>query len=204
MENAVSILLVELKSHYEPEPRVLEYLDDVAPRSVWDLGSNTGEYARLSSERGIPTTAFDVDPGAVEVCWRRVRERRETNLLPLVMDLTNPSPDLGWDQAERAGLTARGPADLVLCLALVHHLAIGNNVPLEKVASFLGRLGRSVVVEFVPKSDPQVRRMLATRTDVFPDYTREGFEKAFAREFTLQRSEPLPDSERRLYLYQRS
>jgi hypothetical protein len=95
------------------------------------------------------------------------------------MDLTNPSGDLGWDNEERMSLSARGPADLALALALVHHLAIGNNVPLDRVAAFLRRLCRRLVLEFVPKEDSQVRRLLASRDDIFPGYTEEGLEAAF-------------------------
>ena len=124
-------------------------------------------------------------------------------LLPLLVDLTNPSPALGWDHAERASLLQRGPADCVLALALVHHLAIGNNVPLARVAAFLARAGRSLIIEFVPKSDSQVRRLLATREDVFPGYDRAGFEAAFADLFATEAAEPIPGSERILYLMRR-
>ena len=169
---------------------------------MWDLGANTGLFSRLASERGIETLAFDLDPAAVELCYRKVRDDGETQLLPLVMDLANPSSAVGWDEAERQGLRARGPADLVLALALVHHLAIGNNVPLERVARFFRGVGRALVVEFVPKSDSQVVRMLATREDVFPEYTRDGFEKAFASCWSLRRSQKIEGTERVLYLYE--
>jgi hypothetical protein len=180
-----------------------EFLARVAPQTVWDLGANTGEFSRIASEQGITTVAFDVDPAAVEKNYRRVRDARESNLLPLVMDLTNPSPALGWDHHERSSLAERGPADLVMALALVHHLAISNNVPLEHVARFLARLGRHVVVEFVPKGDSQVQRLLATRADVFPDYTRAGFESALAAHFSTLDVRPLSGSERVLYLLRR-
>jgi len=115
-------------------------------------------------------------------------------------DLTNPSPDLGWALRERRSLPARGPADLLLALALVHHLAIGSNVPLDQVARYFRSLGEWLIVEFVPKSDSQVQRLLASREDIFPDYTVSGFETAFRRCFEVVRSVPVPDSERTLYL----
>jgi hypothetical protein len=182
---------------------VREFIVRVAPSTVWDLGANTGEFSRIAAERGIATVAFDVDPAAVEKNYRLVRERKETHILPLLMDLTNPSPALGWDHRERASLADRAPADLVLALALIHHLAISNNVPLERVARFFSRLGRALVIEFVPKSDSQVQRLFATRTDVFPHYHRAGFEAAFAPYFDTVDVRLVEGSERTLYLLRR-
>ena len=182
---------------------VAAFIERAAPDTVWDLGANDGTFSRLAAARGLPTVAADIDPAAVEHNWRRVRQDGEENLLPLLMDLTNPSPALGWDHAERDGLLQRGPAGCVLALALVHHLAISNNVPLPRVAAFLARAGRSLIIEFVPKSDSQVRRLLATREDVFPAYDRAGFEAAFAADFTIEATAPIPASERTLYLMRR-
>lgn len=182
---------------------VHDFIARARPACVWDLGANTGEFSRLAAQQGIATVAFDVDAAAVEKNYRAVRARGESNLLPLVMDLTNPSPALGWDHEERASLAGRGPADLVLALALVHHLAISNNVPLDRVARFLARVGKALVIEFVPKSDSQVQRLLATREDVFPGYTRDGFEAAFAPYFETVDQRPVDDSERVLYFMQR-
>jgi len=179
------------------------FLERAAPQSVWDLGANTGRFSRLASRREIPTAAFDIDPGAVERNYQKVRANGEVNLLPLIMDLTNPSSDLGWSHQERSSLIGRGPADLVMALALVHHLAIANNVPLDQVASFFSACGEWLIIEFVPKSDSQVQRLLATREDIFPGYTREGFEESFGRTFTIVAAEAIQDSERILYLMQR-
>lgn len=179
------------------------FLERAAPDTVWDLGANDGTFSRLAAARGIPTVAADVDPAAVEHNWRQVKARGEERLLPLLQDLTNPSPDQGWDHAERASLRARGPAGCVLALALVHHLAISNNVPLDRLASFLAGVGRTLIVEFVPKDDSQVRRLLATREDVFPDYGPAGFEAAFAARFAIEARERIPGSERTLYLMRR-
>lgn len=119
------------------------------------------------------------------------------------MDLTNPSPALGWDHAERMSLLQRGPAEAVLALALVHHLAISNNVPLPKLASFFAAAGRLLIVEFVPKTDSQVRRLLSTREDIFPDYHLEGFRAAFSTAFEILREEPIAGTERALLLMRR-
>lgn len=171
--------------------------------TIWDLGANTGRFSRVAAETGAYVCAFDVDPAAVE---RNVREgvaKGERRILPLLQDLTNPSPALGWANAERASLAQRGPADVVLALALVHHLAISNNVPLEQLCGYLASLGRRLVLEFVPKTDSQVKRLLATREDVFPRYTLEGLLEASARSFTLLAREPIPGSERTLLLLER-
>src|SRR5207249_6622227 len=114
----------------------------------------------------------DLDPACVERNYRDAVDGDETDVLPLVMDLSNPSPAIGWAGTERMSLADRGPADLALALALIHHLAIGNNVPLGRIAAYLGELCTWLAVEFVPKSDPKVQVLLASREDVFPGYTR--------------------------------
>ena len=129
-----------------------------------------------------------------------MRAKGETGILPLLLDITNPSPAQGWAHTERLSIADRGPADAVLALALVHHLAIGHNLPLERIARFFARLGRRLVIEFVPKSDSQVQRLLRNRPDIFPEYTREGFERAFARHFEINEATPVAHSERTLYL----
>jgi ribosomal protein L11 methylase PrmA len=180
--------------------QMLRFLRGLGARTVWDLGANTGEYSRAAREAVPSVVAFDLDPAAVERNYRRVRAEGESGVLPLLLDLTNPSPALGWAHRERLSLEERGPADVLLALALVHHLAIGHNLPLERVAGFLARLGRSLIIEFVPKSDSQVRRLLRDRSDIFPDYTREGFETAFRSCFRIEQVAPIGDSERSLYL----
>jgi hypothetical protein len=171
---------------------------------VWDLGANTGEYSRVAGEVAPLVVAFDLDPAAVERNYRRVRKEGETRILPLLLDLTNPSPAQGWAGRERLSLEERGPADAVLALALIHHLAIGHNLPLERIAAYLARLGRSLIIEFVPKSDSQVKRLLLSRPDIFPDYTKEGFEEAFRHHYTIQAVTPVENSERWLYRMSRS
>jgi ribosomal protein L11 methylase PrmA len=171
-----------------------------SPATVWDLGANTGDYSRAARTVAARVVSFDIDPAAVERNYRRVRADGETGILPLRMDLTNPSPALGWAHRERQSLEERGPADALLALALVHHLAIGHNLPLERIADGFARLGRALVIEFVPKSDSQVQRMLRSRPDIFPSYTREGFEAAFLKSFAIEAVEPVSGSERVLYL----
>jgi hypothetical protein len=184
------------------ERLVAAMLEEAAPSVVWDLGANTGHFSRVASDTGAFTVSADFDPGAVEINYRTVKEKGERRLLPLLLDLTNPTPGIGWDNSERDSLRARGPADLVMALALVHHLAIGNNVPFPQLASFFASLAEWLLIEFVPKDDPQVQLLLRSRQDIFSDYTRESFEAAFAGRFRIVRAEPLPSSDRRLYLMQ--
>jgi len=171
---------------------------------VWDLGANTGFFSRLASARGLNTIAFDIDPVAVDKNYRQCRQNEEKFLLPLLLDLTNPAPALGWENRERMSLAERGPADLIMALALVHHLAISNNLPLEMIAAFLARNCRKLIIEFVPKSDSQVQRLLASRADIFSDYTQTGFEQAFLREFRILATEKVRESERVLYLMEKA
>ncbi len=178
---------------------VVNHLSGAMARTVWDLGANTGEYSRAAREVASQVISFDVDPAAVERNYRRVRAQSETGILPLLLDLTNPSPAQGWAGRERLSLAERGPADALLALALVHHLAIGHNLPLDRIAQYLSRLGRRLIIEFVPKSDSQVKRLLVSRPDIFPGYTKEGFEAAFSREYEIEAASRIADSERWLY-----
>jgi hypothetical protein len=175
-------------------------LNEIRPGQVWDIGANTGLFSRLSSRAGIPTVAIDIDPAAVEKNYRQCKQDHEKFLLPLVGDITNPSPGIGWENEERRSLLQRGPVDAILALALVHHLAIANNLPLARIAEFFSRACRTLIIEFIPKSDSQVRRLLATREDIFPGYDVAGFEKEFRAFFAIERREPIRESERFLYL----
>jgi len=172
----------------------------VQPGQVWDLGANNGEFSRLAADQGIETVAFDIDPDAVEKNYQVVKKNGERKMLPLVMDFTNPSPAIGWDNRERDSLADRGPVDMVLALALIHHLAISNNVPLNRLAESLAALGYWLLIEFVPKEDSQVQRLLATHEDIFTHYTPAGFEEAFSQSFEIVQKTPIEGSRRTLYL----
>ena len=168
-----------------------------------DLGSNTGRFSRLGLAHGFDVVAMDIDELAVERAYCESARDGSENFLPLVQDLTNPTPALGWAHRERMSLAGRGPARVLMALALIHHLAISNNVPLADCARYFSELGEFLIIEFVPRSDSQVRRLLATREDVFPGYSQAGFEAAFAEYFELLRVETVTGSERGLYLMRR-
>jgi ribosomal protein L11 methylase PrmA len=182
---------------------VSEYLEAIAPECVWDLGANTGVYSRIAAEQGAAVVAFDVDPACVERNYLDVRKQNEERVLPLLLDLVNPSPAIGWANAERSSLAERRHPDALLALALVHHIAISNNVPLPHIADYFAELSANLVIEFVPKSDAKVKVLLASREDIFPSYTRDGFETAFARRFEILKTNEIPGSERTLYRMRR-
>jgi hypothetical protein len=188
------------EAHDDKKRLILQFLDILEPKNVWDLGANDGTFSRLASDREIPTISFDYDPVCVEKSYLRVRRDNEDSILPLLMDLANPSPDLGWNSAERDSFSARGPCNTLMALALVHHLAISNNVPLVKIASFLRGICHSLIIEWIPKEDTQVQRLLTTREDIFVDYTKECFEESFKRYFDIIEYKRIKESHRILYL----
>jgi hypothetical protein len=179
-----------------------EWTNSTQPALVWDLGANNGVFSRVSagSQPAPMVSSWDIDPAAVEQNYRQVKTEKNERVLPLLLDLTNPSPAIGWANRERDSFGGRGPADLTLALAVIHHMAISNNVPLSQLADFFAETGKWLVIEFVPKSDSQVQKLLASREDIFPSYTREGFEDAFSRRFKIHEAVPVKESERVLYL----
>ncbi|OPZ16662.1 MAG: hypothetical protein BWZ10_01374 [candidate division BRC1 bacterium ADurb.BinA364] len=183
----------------EKKRLVGEFLRHSAPRTVWDLGANTGAFSRIAAEHASRVIALDSDPGAVDINYRQCRRDGDEKILPLAMDLTNPSPGIGWMNMERKTLLSRGPADAALALALVHHLAISNNLPFEAIADGFARMCRDLIVEYVPKEDSQAQRLLYSREDVFDRYTQNGFEQAFAARFDIVRTTPIPGTLRTLY-----
>jgi ribosomal protein L11 methylase PrmA len=187
------------------ESLVAEFVDAVAVagRTIHDFGANTGRFSRLIARPDRYVVAHDVDEMAVEHHYRHVVADKSEGVLPLVLDLTNPSPARGWALEERDAITDRMAGDTVVALALIHHLAISNNVPLDRLAAFFARLAAALVIEFVPKEDSQVQRLLATRKDIFPTYTIEDFERTFGERFEIVRRTLVPGTSRTLYAMRR-
>ncbi|MDD4856714.1 MAG: SAM-dependent methyltransferase [Candidatus Krumholzibacteria bacterium] len=182
------------------ERLVEEFLHGLEPGMVWDLGANTGRFSRIAAVQGRYVASFDVDPAAVEKNYLSCVEDGRRNILPLLLDLANPTSGMGWAGTERMSLLERGPAETALVLALIHHLAISNNLPFDRIAGFLSEICTNLIVEFVPKDDSQVRRLLVCREDVFDEFTQKHFEEAFGRFFRIVRAEKIADSLRTLYL----
>lgn len=176
------------------------FLQEARPKVVWDLGANTGLFSDIAGKQGIQVISFDSDPACVEENYLK---GKRPNVLPLLLDLTNPSPGVGWRNKERASLMERCNADTVLALALVHHLAISNNLPLRMIAEFFGHICKNLIIEFIPKNDPKVQKLLLTREDIFPDYTKEAFEEDLNKVFSIKGSEEIEGSDRTLYLMEK-
>jgi hypothetical protein len=196
-------------TNYSPEAMaaketlVLRLVESVESGVTHDIGANTGRFSRLVAGPERYVVSHDIDELAVERNYQETKRLGTNVVLPLVLDLTNPSPPLGWALEERSSAPERISGGTVLALALVHHLAISNNVPLPHVASLFGRLARTLIIEFVPKEDSQVRRLLATREDIFPDYTLPSFEAAFVPLFEITHRVAVPGTERTLFAMRR-
>ncbi len=182
---------------------VSRWTEELSPEVVWDLGANTGLFSRLAAEHSGLCVSADFDAGAVQLNYRKTKQEGEERILPLLLDLTNPSPGLGWAHQERDALAARGPADLVMALALLHHLAITNNLPFAELASYFAKIGKWLLIEYVPKSDPQAQKLLRSRRDIFDRYDRTTFEDAFSAHFSVEHRESIAGTERALYLMRR-
>lgn len=185
---------------------VCDFLDQIdSPiETIWDLGANTGIFSLLGSKKAKQVISFDYDPVAVEKNYRDNKTNSVKSTLPLILDLANPSPALGWAHQERISLKERGPADVIFALALIHHLSISNNVPFTKIADFFSKNCSWLIIEFIPKSDPQIQKMLATREDIFAEYQKDYFEKEFSKFFTIIRSYPIKNSKRIMYLMRKT
>jgi len=183
---------------------VRSFIAEAPPEQLWDLGCNTGEFSAIALEEGVrDVIGFDADFGALESACGRARTDR-LRFLPLYQDLANPSPDQGWGQVERRSLARRSrSADALMALAVVHHLAIGRNVPLPRIAAWLVSLAPRGLVEFVPQGDPRVDDLLTLRGDRFADYTPEAWEAALEPYGGITNVETVSASGRRLYTYER-
>ena len=179
---------------------VTELLNKISPKNVWDLGANIGVFSQIAADNNSRVVSFDNDPSCVERIYLDLVKNGETDILPLFLDFTNPSPSIGWANSERMSIFERGKADTALALALVHHLAISNNLPFNNIAEFLSKVCDSLIIEYIPKDDSQVQRLLASREDIFHNYTQSSFENEFGKYFKTESSVIIKDSARILYL----
>jgi SAM-dependent methyltransferase len=182
---------------------VRDLLQQAGEGVVWDLGANTGRFSRIAAELGSRVVAWDIDPAATERHVRALDGQLGKRVLPLLLDLANPSPDLGWGGEERQSIFRRADANVILALALVHHLAIGRNVPLPMIAETMSRLGKWLIIEFVPREDQMVQVLLSTRKDVFGSYHLSGFRDAFDPLWETVTERPIEGTARTLHLLRR-
>jgi ribosomal protein L11 methylase PrmA len=182
---------------------IAKFSSAVKPGILWDLGCNTGDYSNVALKNGAECSiGFDFDHGALELAFSRASEE-SLNFLPLFLDASNPSPNQGWHQSERKGLSERASADAIIALAFIHHIAIGRNVPIDEITSWLTSLAPQGVIEFVPKQDPMIQRMLALRVDIFPEYTEENFINSLSRNSEIIEKQSVTAAGRKLIWYRR-
>lgn len=191
--------------YLEQKKKIISGWIDTLPdiEKAADLGANDGEFSMLLSSRNIDTVAADFDPYCINKLYYKLKKSGEKNIHPLIIDLSNPSPSIGVNNKERTSFISRLRPDLVLALALIHHLAIGKNIPMKMIADFFQNISPLLLIEFVPKEDEKVRLMLANKKNIYTGYTVEIFEKDFGRYFSFLKKETIPGSGRFLYLMKR-
>ena len=168
--------------------------------TVLDLGCNTGFFARAAAAAGKKCIAVDADHDCIEKLFRDCGESPGLNILPLVTDLSNPSPSIGWSSGERMSFTERCRADACFALALVHHLYFAKNISFTQMATFFFALAPRLIVEFVPASDPRVTDLNRERKKDATQYTEEHFLKAFEGRAVLMERVEVGGSGRILFM----
>ncbi len=166
---------------------------------VWDLGANTGRYSRIAAENSKYVIAMDSDHLAVERLYQQLKTEKNRTILPLVMNLADSSPNLGWRGLERKSLEGRGKPDLILCLALIHHIVISANIPVHEFINWLASLGGDLIIEFVTKQDPMTKVLLRNKEDQYYDYELGNFERILSLMFTIVNREVLSSGTRYLF-----
>ena len=170
---------------------------------LFDIGANDGKYSRIASDNNINVVSFDIDYNCVNHNYYQIKKKGEDKILPLFLDCTNPTSSIGFNVCERKSLNDRGNVKGVMALALIHHLAISNNVPFKEIAYWFAKLGENLIIEFVPKDDSQVEKLLKTRKDIFPWYHIDCFEECFSKYFKIVKKTPVENSKRTIYLMRR-
>ena len=182
---------------------VQDSMEKIDGTHLLDIGCNTGTFSFLASEQMDCVVALDSDPACIDAVYKRIRDSGESRVVSLVTDFLNPSPPLGWALSERKGLFERIKCDTFLALAVIHHLCIGGNIPMQYFAAALQELGNGGVVEWVEKSDPMVQRLLRNRRDVFEEYSWQGFLSSMTRYFDLEDVQSSGSPTRKLCLFVR-
>ena len=182
---------------------VRDFLKQVRPATVLDIGCNTGDYSRIAAECGAGVLATDFDVGAVEQMYGRLRQEPAA-ITPLVVDIANPSPGIGYLNAERPAFLNRIRPDCVLALAVIHHLLVGANLPLAAIRDLFAALAQKhLVLEFVPTDDIMFRKLIEFRVNLYADITLARCLEVFGEKFTLLRREPVQNSPRTLLLLEK-
>ncbi|MCW3090757.1 MAG: SAM-dependent methyltransferase [Ferruginibacter sp.] len=181
---------------------VQAFLATISFTTMVDLGANDGHFSMLYKNTGKQVIAVDGDANCINELYLQIRQQKISNILPIINTLHAPSPAIGWNNEERTSFHDRVRGEVILALALVHHLAIACNIPLEFIVNWLSAMGKYLLVEFVPKTDEKVKLLLQNREDIFMAYTFEGFEQAFSKKFRIMLQEKITGTDRVLYLMQ--
>lgn len=168
--------------------------------TVWDIGANSGTFSEIAARYATDVLSFDSDPAAVEQHYSRNKTSSQSHCLPLVMDITSPTPAIGWAGQERESLAQRGPANTIMMLAIIHHLVLSNNTPIVQVRDYTASLCRFLIIEFVPLDDIQAQRLVRGRDNMFGDYNKLAFETVFSERFDLLESATILGTDRVIYL----
>jgi hypothetical protein len=169
-------------------------------KTAVDLGANDGYFSELVSSKNIFTIAPEADAVCVNNLYLQCREKKNSSIHPLIIDLTNPSPAIGVNNKERNSFISRTKTDLALALALIHHLCIGKNMSFAQCAELFGSISKQLIIEFVPKQDTKTQLLLQNKKDIYTSYSIEEFEKVFSSVFIIEKKEPISGTERVLYL----
>ena len=172
--------------------------------TIADAGANEGEFSLLASSFGKNIIAADFDHAAINKMYNKLKIDGITNILPLLIDLANPSPATGLNNAERNSFTERMNADLCLALALIHHLAIGKNIPFGSIAAYFAKISEYLLIEFIPKEDEKVQFMLTQKKDIYNSYNETVFTKSFEEYFSILKTKQISNSGRILYLMKKN
>jgi hypothetical protein len=191
----------ENNSLFAKKELVKKFIFDLKSKYVWDIGANTGIFSRIAAKQADSVISMDFDPTVVEANYLEMKANRESNILPLIVNITNPTPSVGWASRERDGLLSRPHPDTVLALALIHHLVFTYNIPLDEIAKFMASICQNLIIEFVAKSDLQVKQLLHNRQDIFDNYKLSDFIEIFSKYFSLVKAEKLPNSDRTIFLF---
>lgn len=191
------------QQYLEDKKRIFnDFIKDLPVKRALDLGCNDGHFSKLLAEKGIEVIAVDNDAPSVNNLYLQ-NKTASLNLLPLIVDIGSPTPATGFTNTERSSFLQRLEVDLIIALALIHHLVIGRNIPMYKLALLFSEQAKWLLIEFVPKDDPKVQQMLLNREDIFHNYTTAEFETVFGLHFELAMRQQVPGTSRIIYLYKR-
>jgi len=178
---------------------VRDFLSYINCKTILDLGCNSGEFSIFCSNLHYNIVSVDNDYGSIENLYKQ----GNSFITPLIVDLTNPSPNMGSSENERDSFSKRMKVDCVLSLALIHHLRISNNIPFDNIARYLSTFGDYLIIEFIPKKDSQIKKMLINREDIFYDYSETNFKKTFENFYNIIKERSIDESDRTMFLMRR-